>query len=255
MTATITPPPNAPGLKRSDPAVRLRDYLEAFSFYLSLPDAAVDRVVLLENSDTDLAPFRAIAEREKGAKRVELIGFQGNDHDPGLGKGYGEFKMLDIGLDRSELLKEPTPMWKVTGRLQIRNLAKLIQTAPQGYQVYCDLRYVPIFADRISGNRWMDLRVASWTPAGYDRYLRGKYPELRNHARPTGNIGPEDYLYAHMREAMATLPDHGIVPRFRVQPIMDGFGGNHNISYQSRNYKAKEVVRAMSRRVTPWLWL
>lgn len=255
MTATITPPPHAPGLKRNDPKVRMNDYLEAFKFYLGLPESAVDRVVLLENSDTDLTPFHDIATKHKGAKRVELIGFQGNDHDPNLGKGYGEFKMLDIGIARSHLLREPTPMWKVTGRLRIRNLARLIQTAPQGYQVYCDLRYVPIFADRISGNRWMDLRVASWTSAGYDRYLRGKYPDLRNHERPTGNIGPEDFLYAHMRGAMATLPDHGIVPRFRVQPIMDGFGGNHNLSYQSRNYKAKELLRAASRRLTPWLWL
>jgi hypothetical protein len=255
MTATITPPANAPGLKRSDPSVRMKDYLEAFSFYLSLPDWAVDRVVLLENSDTDLTPFHEAAAREKGAKRVELIGFQGNDHDPNLGKGYGEFKMIDIGLDRSQLLRADSPIWKVTGRLQIRNLARLIQTAPLGYQMYCDLRYVPVFADRISGNRWMDLRVASWTMKGYDRYLRGRYPDLRNHVRPGGNIGPEDYLYASMREAMATLPDHGIVPRFRVQPIIEGFGGNHNLSYQSRNYKAKEVLRAVSRRVTPWLWL
>lgn len=255
MTASITPPPNAPGLKRSDPAVRMRDYLEAFSFYLSLPDHAVDRVVLLENTDTDLSPFRELASKEQGRKRVELIGFQANDHDPNLGKGYGEFRMLDIGLERSVLLREPSPMWKVTGRLKIRNLARLIETAPRSYLVYCDLRYVPVFADRISGNRWMDLRVASWTPAGYDRYLRGKYPELRNQFRPQGNIGPEDYLYARMREALSTLPDHGIVPRFRIQPIIDGFGGNHNLSYQSRKYKAKELVRAASRRLTPWLWL
>ncbi len=255
MTATITPPPNAPGLKRSDPAVRMQDYLDAFEFYLSLPDDAVDRVVLLENSDTDLTPFRELAARRKGAKRIELLGFQANDHDPNLGKGYGEFRMLDIGLERSILLKEPTPMWKVTGRLRIRNLARLVRFAPSGYQVYCDLRYVPIFADRISGNRWMDLRLASWTPAGYDRYLRGKYPELRNYSRPGGNIGPEDYLYARMREAIACQPDHGIVPRFRIQPIIEGFGGNHNLSYQSRNYKAKELMRAVSRQVTPWLWL
>jgi hypothetical protein len=267
MTATIHPPADAPGLARRDPAVRLRDYMEALAFYLSMPDELVDRVVVLENTDADLGPMRELVSASSGhRKRTELIGFQANDHAAHLGKGYGEFRMLDEGLARSSLLRETGagPMWKVTGRLKIANLADLVRTAPLGYDVYCDLRDLPMLGDRM-GNRWMDLRVASWSLAGYDRYLRGKYPEMRNYyvpeKSPFGRVsGPEDWLYVRMRDAMAHperfgTGGHLIVPRFRVQPVIVGYGGHSNTDYQQGVYKVKERVRAVMRHVVPGLWV
>jgi hypothetical protein len=54
MTSTITPPPNVINLTRKDPKIRLNDYCEALRFYLGVPSKFIDRIVFIENSDTDL---------------------------------------------------------------------------------------------------------------------------------------------------------------------------------------------------------
>jgi hypothetical protein len=54
-------------------------------------------------------------------------------------------------------------LWKVTGRLRVLNLEKLIATAPERYDFYCDLRSVPLIGERLGGNHWMELRTFSCT--------------------------------------------------------------------------------------------
>lgn len=248
MTATITPPPGAPELARRDPQVRLADYCEALRFYLSLSDSVLHKIVFLDNSDTDLSDLEEAARTVEHHKRVELITFQGNDHPPEFGKGYGEFRLLDHGLSRSTLLEPSDRVWKVTGRLRVLNLERLILTAPTDYQIYADLRRVPLIGESLGGNNWMDLRVFSWANGGYDTYLRDQY----EHLGPELLIAPEQYFFKVMRDAGA--PGE-VVPRFRVQPDVAGYGGRLNVDYKGGSYRYKNALRRGARRVAPWLWL
>src|SRR3954471_4308953 len=70
LTATITPPPGVPILARTDPQLRLQDYIDALKFYLAVPNHVLDRIIFAENSGSDLSKLRALAEESD--KRVEF---------------------------------------------------------------------------------------------------------------------------------------------------------------------------------------
>jgi hypothetical protein len=147
MSATITPSKDRPGSTRMDPAIRMNDCVEALRYYEGVTPEVVDRIVFLENSDTDLTPLKNALQR-KSYVNVEFISIS-SDYRPSRGKGYGEFRMFDEGLLASELIRADDHIWKVTGRLKILNIKQLICSAPAGYEVYCDLREVPLIGESL----------------------------------------------------------------------------------------------------------
>ncbi len=248
MTATITPPSGTPELARNDANLRLQDYCEALRFYLTLPDHSVNKIIFIDNSDSDLSALEAVTREVPHKKKVELIRFQGNDHPPEFGKGYGEFKLIDYGMTHSTLISPDDLVWKVTGRLRVLNLSQLIDTAPLQYNMYCDLRDVPIIGDQFGANEWMDLRVFSWSKKGYKLYIQNRFKLLK--AELTGS--PERYFFKLLRAAQKSS---GIVPRFRMQPNIAGFGGRLNVDYQNNSYRYKNMLRRIVRLAAPWIWL
>jgi len=260
MTATITPREGMPDSVRNDPKIRLDDYRRALEFYLSLPNSLVDRILFLENSSSDLSVLRRVVESLEHDKKVEFNSFTG-DYQPEFGKGYGEFQMLDYGLSECRFLSKADVVWKVTGRHRVLNLSRLIETAPQDYTVYCDLRSIPFiggdfnlqavpFIGKRLGekyrNQFMDLRVFSCTVDGYDRLLRNQYLQMWNQM-------PEKFLFDVMFKAKRQ--EKRIVPRFRIQPQIAGYAGWDNADYQSLSYKIKDSFRAAMRLVMPGFWV
>jgi hypothetical protein len=145
MTATIQPSARMGNTTRRDPALRLRDYVEALEFYLeTLDHRLVDRIVVAENSGSDISALRAVAERREVGKQVEFVSFS-SDVDPSRGKGCGELHMLDQAITKSNLIEPDDVLWKVTGRLRIQNITNLIASAPRRYSLYCDLRSLRSF--------------------------------------------------------------------------------------------------------------
>jgi len=255
LSATITPPANAPALKRRDPALRLADYADAMRFYLGVSDRVVDRIVFIDNSATDLSLLKARCSDVRHAKRVEWISFQGNDHDPTLGKGYGEFRLLDHGIASSDLLRDDERFWKLTGRLIVRNMESMILSAPREGEVYCDLRDVPLVGHRLGLNYWMDLRLFAMTKRFYMKRLFGRFHELRNRGP---YYGPEQFMFDLLlpiwKEELGTRA-HTVSPRFSLQPVICGRNGHSNRDYRSAGYRVKEWSRAAARVVCPRLWL
>jgi len=246
MTATIEPAAAITESQRNDPAIRLNDYLGAFRHYLSLDDQVVDQIIILENSDADLAVFAELARRTGTRKAIRLINTS-NDYPAERGKGYSEFLMMDAGLAYAVAaghLQPQSTFWKVTGRLICANMTALIRSAPADYSVYCDLRSVPFIGDRLGGNNWMDLRIFSCRIDAYDRYFRSQYGVHRV---------LEKGFFQIIREAICTDPH--IAPRFRVQPRIHGFGGFDNRNYRSPAYVMKEFLRDIARTAAPQLWL
>jgi len=247
MTATINPPTGMPGVKRSNPKIRMDDYCKALSYYLSLPSHYIDRILFIENSGSDLSILKSIARSVEHNKKVDFIGFTGN-YKPEYGKAYGEFNMLDYGISKSHLLSDIDIFWKVTGRLKISNLCRIIDTAPQKYQVYCDLRSVPFIGERFGSNNWMELRLYSCAVNAYKKIFYSRFSTI--HRR---NACLEKDCFTIVQQ-LATQ-DRTIVPRFRLQPVFDGYGAHRNVNYQGLAYKTKEIVRTTARLIAPWLWL
>lgn len=248
MTATITPFKGMPGVSRADPEIRLRDYIQALKFYLSLPHRFIDRILFLENSGADFDRLRQAANAVKHDKTVEFIACAAQ-YRPEIGvygKGYGEFSMINEGLANCRALSPSDTVWKITGRLSVLNMVRLLQTAPKEYGVYCDLRDVPLIGDRLGGNAWMDLRLFSCRVDAYDAYFRNQMEAIAHES-------PEKVFFSILKTALKQ--DLAIIPRFRIQPMITGYGAFNNVDYQDRAYKTKENLRTFTRLFAPWLWL
>ena len=244
MTATIRPPINCPDLERRDPDVRLQDYATALRFYLSVPADFINRIVFVENSDSDLGSLKQIASGSHAKTVVDFVSFPGgNDYPPTYGKGYGEMLMIDYALKRSGLFSERDQIWKATGRLIAANIAKLIQTAPHDYDVYCDLhnacRWLPWDA-------FFDSRFFSFNLAGFQRHFMPHVPNL--HCQTI-----EFYYYDFLKQA--SRRDQGVFPRFREQPIIKGFAGHHNSNYYSPSKQVQRLMQHILRKAAPWIWI
>ncbi len=244
MTATLTPPATA--VARSDSATRLHDYLEALTFYLSLPTSRFDRIVFADNSASDLTPLLELAERENRDKRVELLSFQANDHNPALGKAYGEFRILDTALAASACLRPDDHVWKTTGRLRCLNIEALDRAIAKEYCLVCDLFNVPF----VRSGGWrdrgrIDLRLFRFQPVAYDRWFRGV---RRDGPEPFDEKAIYEIIVAACREA-------SVCPRLPIQPMIAGISGRTQRDYLSPRQRFKDGIRGMTRRIVPWLWL
>lgn len=245
MSATLTPPTAA--VARADPTDRLLDYLDALRYYLSLPNSVIDRIVFIDNSNSNLEPLAKLVRGLEHGKDVELISFQGNDHPHQLGKAYGEFKLMDYGLTNTTLFAPQDRIWKTTGRLKILNLAEIKQeSGKRPFDVLCDLHNVPW----VGSGKWrhhhnMDLRVFAFSRAAYDMLFRDLW---RTH--PVGLDA--EFMYHRMQH---DYPGLHITHRFPVQARLEGISGRHQRDYLSTAQRTKDTVRAVSRKVTPWLWL
>lgn len=245
MTATISPPTGA--VARSDLATRLTDYVSALEFYLALPRASFDRLVFVDNSAGDVGPIEALARSTAHDKTVEIISFSGNDHPVQYGKAYGEFKLIDYGLSNSKLARGHDVFWKVTGRLQLINLAEIAAALAGPFDLACDLHNVPfVGSGSISGSRSMDLRAFACSVQGYRELFEGLWRE-----RTTGFDAGFFYhvVRGHLRGRFR------IIPRFPLQPRFAGASGRHDRRYDSGLQAIKTDVRAIMRHAAPWLWL
>lgn len=251
LTATITPPPGVSMLVRADPAVRFRDYAQALEFYLQIPDRFLERIVLVDNSNSDVTGLREIADRLKGGKEVHITSFDGLDHPPAFGRGYGEMKLMDWALGESgpiARLPAKTVVWKGTGRYKLANMARMIASMPRSFELYCDLKDRP--------HRWFDRRFFAFTKGWYDRHLRGRYRGLREDLGDgdgePGSSVPEVVLRRYLDQH---LDEPGIVPRFRVEPYIDGIRSFDTRSFVSPRNLYKCWVRRASRAVAPGFWI
>jgi hypothetical protein len=244
LTATIVPPQLA--VSRYDPVLRLNDYLDSLKFCLSLPTDCIDRILFIDNSCNDIRPIEEFVIACEHDKLVEIISFDGNDHPLSYGKAYGEFKLIDFGLKHTSLLTPTDVFWKVTGRLQVLNLVDIIRAVRKDYDILCDLHNVPLVGTgKLTGNKWMDLRVFSCSTAAYNVSLRKKYLEL-------GPATDQNCLYTAVMQARHQFR---VVPRFPVQPVIYGISGRHERNYDGGLQRVKTRVRSYIRKFAPFLWL
>ena len=159
---------------RLDPVVRLADYKLALKEWcLHSGDA---HLVFCENSGYDLAELKEIARTNaRSGKNVEFLSFNGQDFSSHLGKGYGEMRIIEHALEKSEIIKSASLILKVTGRLFVRNNQQLIQELSESTlaDVYCDLQ---------SNLSMSDSRVFCATAPFIEKYLLPRAEEINDSA-------------------------------------------------------------------------
>lgn len=246
MTATLVPPTNA--VARADPQDRLNDYLNALRFYLELPSSVIDRILFVDNSNADLTPLVTLVKTLPHDKRVELISFSGNDHDPRLGKAYGEFKLMDFGLAHTHLFQPDDIVWKTTGRLRVLNLPALQASSQRkNFDVLCDLHNLPWIGSGLwVGNQHMDLRVFAFRFSAWRTVFHNTWRDLNE---------PFDAKFLYHRVRQQQRAGLRLTPRFSLQPHLSGVSGRHLRDYNAPSQRIKDAARNLQRRILPWIWL
>lgn len=243
MTATIAPKADVRSLGRRDPALRRRDYEEAFRFYAEHIGTSIDRIVFVENSASDLSSLAAIADELGVLDEIEFLSFQGLGYPQLYGRGYGELALLDHAMANSETVHEhggTAIFWKVTGRYIVSNIGSLIASRPATFDFYCNMRNVP--------KRVVDMYLMAWTAVGFDKYLRGRCSIYEISAAAAF---PEKAL----REEFDRMPkSKRFVSRFRTVPRVSGIRGLDNKGYSTDNLW-KFYVRTALHYACPPLWI
>ena len=104
-----------------DAGERERQYLDAINFYVNNTHYSV---VFSNNSSEDNSTKITYPEG-----RVEFLSYYGNDYDKQLGKGYGEFQIIEYAFRNSQILSNSHTVIKITGRLKVLGLAAQIRLA------------------------------------------------------------------------------------------------------------------------------
>lgn len=244
LTASITPPADAAGVVRLDPRLRLADYQDALDYYAGFIDRGLDHILFCENTDSDLTTLRQSVMARSLGDRITLVGFSGNDFPPDYGRCYGESIILDRAMSQPVIQAMPaeTIFWKCTGRYKLANLHRMIASRPP-VDFYCDIR-------RRGPVKWADMRLMSWTKAGYREFMEEISGLLRGDLR---DLRPgEEALYDVLSERMArtSLP---YAATFTAEPLIDGYRAfdnqNWSMGRQRLVYWVREVQRRLLRRV------
>ena len=254
LTATITPPSTGvPGLVRVEPELRLQDYLKAFEFYLKQPSDVISRIVFADNSASDVSKVQELADRLGHGKEVFVTSHQGLDYDPALGRGYGEMRLLDTLINDYEPVAKLPPdskIWKGTGRYMLMNIKASVLAAPRSYDLYCDLKNKP--------HHRFDMRFFSFTPEGYRRIFLGLYHKMReSELTPDGPrfVALPEVQMREWVDPYLAANDPAVIPRFRVEPWVDGVRAWDNVAYDKGKGMLKYAIRAGTRKLAPKVWI
>lgn len=139
ITGCIAPPLNIQNLQIRDIDQRLNEYKESISW--ALCDTPFQRVIFCDNSGYDLSTlggYKDIAIKKK--KELEILSFKGDSEKVSLqGKGYGEGEIIKYVLENSILMSKCDCFYKLTGRLKISNIKKILDKSAN--DIYFNLNY------------------------------------------------------------------------------------------------------------------
>ena len=132
ITGCICPVKDQAWLCLGDESVRLQQYVASIKFYIDASD--VKKIVFCENSGfvyKDCALLVDYADAK--GKKLEWLSYKGDESlIRKYGKGAGEDEIYSYALEHSELLKDARSFVKVTGRLIVENINRLINNIEDG---------------------------------------------------------------------------------------------------------------------------
>ena len=243
LTATVTPPAGMPSLQRTNPTQRLRDYEEALAFYLPLVGGTFDAIVFAENSASDITSLRQMVRCHGADSAVNFLSFNGLDHPPAYGRGYGEFKLVDHAMNHAPALRDNAFIWKCTGRYKVKNIVDLVKSRPLEADIYCHFRDFP--------HPLCELFLLSFNHHGFRSVIEGSYKSLRNDVVP-GVHSNEEIAFRRLADSVSS--DVTMVRRFNRTPIVEGKRGWDNSAYSGK-WHPKIALRRLVGTLAPWVWI
>ena len=195
-----------------DKVERKKQYIKAIRFYL---ENTKFRIVFCDNSGEDVTELKELVTDP----RLELLSFRGNDYDKSLGKGYGEFGIVQYAFQHSEFIGEAKSVVKITGRLIVNNLIEVIGLHDKLFFYPKHFVYVETNAYRAFDSRCI---IAS-----KDFFLR-HFLTSHNPINDSNGYYFEHYLY----DTIKHLPKCYIVSDCVFPLAFSGMSGTSGVEYE-----------------------
>lgn len=119
VKGTIKPSCN---VKHSDPEIRLVEYVNNLKRYIL--ETNFDSIVFAENSGWSFDERQLVELAEKHHKRFEFLSTHNNNEK---NMSVGDAGIMKEALLRSEVLAREDSVWKVSGRVFVRNADRILQ--------------------------------------------------------------------------------------------------------------------------------
>lgn len=265
LTATVNPQ----GMVGAnfDPSERAEMYVDALKFYL---DKGL-KVVFAENSSSVGLISRILCERfglcpdEDSlfccGGNLELLDVSGDEYRQDKGKGYNEVILLHKAVVSSSLIAEAKCFFKITGRLKVLNIEKLLHECEnrtsKGLVLLADCKDHKLY-------EWLHMPINGhagecryWFASAefFEKNIAPRYAELNDYGE--NMFLAEDLMLDVCRRFRGTT---GCYDRFRTQARISGRGG-HNLGkgwsffYSTDNdsfaLKSKCAIRQILRWILP----
>lgn len=246
LTATVDPR----GMQGTAflPQERLQQYVEALHFYRqALP---MQPIVMGENSGY----AAQLAEMFHQDDLIEIVDVADAPYRQDRGKGYNEVLMLHETIGKSRLIQEAGCFFKVTGRLKVLNVGKLLAEC-EGQTFRADCKDHEVY-------RWLHMPINGhvgecryWyaTCDFFEQYLAPRYEEMNDY-------GPDAFLAEDLMLDVCrkTRGLAGCRDRFRTQARISGKGGHDlgqgaSFFYSTDNDSLALKTKCFVRQLLRWL--
>lgn len=195
---------------------RKKQYIEAIKFYLANTKF---KIVFCDNSGEDLSELKTV----EGKGRVEILSFKGNVFDKSLGKGYGEFGIVQYAITNSRFIREASLVIKLTGRLVVDNICEVLKV--NRWLLLNPRKFV--FATLIMEQKAFDSRCFFASKDFFLHYFVNQ-PNVINDSK---NYYFEHYLY----DIIKNLHEDYVVSDFVMPLSINGVSGSTGIVYSSKD--------------------
>lgn len=211
LTATVNPN----GMVGANFSVEERAvmYAEALQFYIAqeLP------IVFAENSGS----IEAVKSKVQGAEKVEWLDVSGEEYDTSRGKGYNETLLIRKAVRNSALVAQAGCFFKITGRLQLLNVKKLLEECQGDFRADCKDHNVYEWLHMPINGHVGECRYWYASAPFFEEKMWPKQPRLNDY-EPNVFLA-EDAMLEVCRENRGK---QGCKDRFKTQARISGRGGH-----------------------------
>lgn len=197
---------------------RLKQYKETLRW--AIEDSNFDIIIFCENSSCQYDFNEYVNKINKYNKTFEYLSFEGSDKTSVYGIGYGEIEIIKYAYNNSNYFKFHDNFWKLTGRLKIKNINKILQKTKNRNIVY------------LSYYKWFDTRFYKMPINIYKDF----FMNADEYFKINQNNMLEKIYYKIFRDNMLSKKIKGIknCPNY---PIYVGVSGSLAKNYAISNFK------------------
>lgn len=221
ITGTIRPSTQMKQLAVNDAEERLEQYIQGIRALIE--SEAFSKIVFAENSNEECARLQMLQPIANAHQtELECLSFRGNTEQSNLhGKGYGEGEIMEYVFQHSCLLKNEDFFVKITGRLQVDNIA-VIMSRLKTTRTYFNI------PNRTRRDIY-DTRLYAMPIAGFRKYFLEQYKKVHDDK----GIYLE-YVYTEVLKSNKIK-----VYNFPAYPRIRGLSGSVGIPYDYTEWKCK----------------